>query len=259
MKNFVVGMLIGAGAILPGVSSGVFCVIFGLYEKLLDSVLHFFKNIKKNFLFLLPIVTGALISIFLFSNVLQIAFNNFYIITSYIFMGLILGSIPAIRKQASINNIDFLHILCFSLSFVFSIYLVLIERGNTYSISSFSYYYLIITGFFMSAGIIIPGVSKTAILLIMGVYYSYLNAISTLNFSILFPLGIGLAFGSIFFMYAINFLFAHFKSYTYFLIIGFVFGSCFVIFPGFYPNFEHIIAILAGLICLYFVRRLDKI
>ena len=80
MKNFLVGILIGIGAILPGVSSGVFCVIFGLYEKLLESVLHFFKDIYKNTIFLFPIISGAFVGIFLLSHVLQIAFNRFYII-----------------------------------------------------------------------------------------------------------------------------------------------------------------------------------
>ena len=49
IKNFFIGILIGGGAILPGISSGVLCVIFGIYEKLLDSILNFFKDIKKNF------------------------------------------------------------------------------------------------------------------------------------------------------------------------------------------------------------------
>lgn len=252
-------MLIGAGAILPGVSSGVFLVIFGLYEKIVDSILHFFKNIKKNFLFLFPLVFGALLSIFLFSKVLLIAFEKYYIYTSYAFIGLILGSVPMIRKRAGISKINIIHAMCFILSFVFSIYLIVIEKGNTYNISSFSYSYLIISGFLMSCGIIIPGVSKTAILIMLGVYTSYLNAISTLNFNFLIPIGIGLIFGSLIFMYVIHFLFSHFKSYTYFLILGFVIGSCFVIFPGFTFNLQHLIAILIGFICYYFVKKLDKI
>ena len=111
----------------------------------------------------------------------------------------------------------------------------------------------------MSAGIIIPGVSKTAILMILGIYSNYLTAISTLNFSFLIPMGIGLAFGSVVFMYAINFLFSYFKSYTYFLILGFVIASCFVIFPGFDFNLEHLIAISIGFICYYFVKKINRI
>ena len=252
-------MLIGSGAILPGLSSGVFLVIFGLYEKLVDTILHFFQNIKKNFLFLCPIVLGALIAIFIFSKILLVVFNKFYVYTSFAFIGLILGSVPSIRRQANIVKPNFFHIICFILSFVLSIYLVLIEKGNTFGTSSFSSYYLIFVGFAMSAGIIIPGVSKTAILIMLGVYSSYLTAIATLNFDFLIPIGIGLIGGSIIFMYLINFLFSHFKSYTYFLILGFVIGSCFIIYPGFAFNAESIIGILIAFICFYFVKKLDKI
>ena len=259
MKNFFIGMLIGTGAILPGVSSGVFLVIFGLYEKIIDSILHFFRNIKKNFLFLCPIIFGALLSIFLFSKVLLFVFDKYYIYTSYAFIGLILGSVPAIRKQANIIKPNFFHIMCFILSFLLSIFLIAIEKGNTYNISSFSYSYLILTGFTMSAGIIIPGVSKTAILIMLGIYSSYLTAISTLNFSFLFPIGIGLVFGCIFFMYVINFLFSHFKTYTYFFILGFVVGSCFVIYPGFNFKIKYIVGILFGIGCFYFVKKIDRI
>ena len=69
-KGFLQGILIGAGAILPGISSGVLCVIFGIYENLLNCVLNFFKNIKENFKYLFPIGLGSLIGIVLFGNIL---------------------------------------------------------------------------------------------------------------------------------------------------------------------------------------------
>ena len=72
MKNFftntIKGIAIGAGAILPGISSGVLCVILGIYEKLLDSILNFFKDIRKNTKFLLPIIIGIAIGVLIFSN-----------------------------------------------------------------------------------------------------------------------------------------------------------------------------------------------
>ena len=238
--------------------AGVFCVAFGLYEKLIDSCLHFFKNIKKNTTFLLPIILGVLVSIFLFSNFLQAAFKNFYIITSYAFIGLILGSVPIVFKQAEVSKITFSHIICLILSFVFSIYLIVLEKNAIYSLSSFSNSYLILAGVLMSAGIVIPGVSKTVILMMLGIYSSYLSAISTLNFSILLPLCIGLILGSVIFMFLINFLFSHFKSYTYFLILGFVLGSVLVIFPGFILSSESILGILLAALCFFITYRLGK-
>lgn len=74
--NFLIGILIGCGAILPGVSSGVFCVIFGIYEKLVNSIIYFFKDTRKNFLFLLPLGLGSFIGIVLFRKYYKILFYN---------------------------------------------------------------------------------------------------------------------------------------------------------------------------------------
>lgn len=74
LSNFLIGILIGFGAILPGVSSGVFCVIFGIYEKLVDSILNFFKNLKNNIIFLLPIGLGCFIGTVLFRKYYKIYF-----------------------------------------------------------------------------------------------------------------------------------------------------------------------------------------
>ena len=85
LSNYLKGIAIGAGAILPGISSGVFCVIFGIYEKLLDSILNFFSDIKNNFKFLFPIIIGIGFSIVLFSKVLNYCLYQFPIQTKSIF------------------------------------------------------------------------------------------------------------------------------------------------------------------------------
>ena len=103
----------------------------------------------------------------------------------------------------------------------------------------------------MSAGIIIPGISKTVILMMLGIYPMYLTAISSLNLSFLVPIGIGLLIGGIFFMLIIDFLFNFAKSYTYFGIIGFILASIFVIYPGFSFDIQGIISII--LLIVFFI------
>ena len=99
IKNFFIGILLGVGAILPGISSGVLCVIFGMYDRLINSIFGLFKNFKKNFLFLFPIAFGGIIGVLLFGNILQALFDNFPTQTSFCFIGLILGSIPILVKS----------------------------------------------------------------------------------------------------------------------------------------------------------------
>ena len=103
-KNCLMGIAIGTGAILPGISSGVLCLIFGIYEKLLDSILNFFKDIRKNLKFLFPIILGGFFGVLTFSKILDFFFINYESLTKSIFVGLILGCIPSLIKQANYNN-----------------------------------------------------------------------------------------------------------------------------------------------------------
>lgn len=88
--DFTKGLAIGAGAILPGISSGVICVIFGIYEKLLNAVLNFFKNIKENLKLLLPISLGCVVGIVIFGNIIKCLFLSYPLQTKFAFIGLIL-------------------------------------------------------------------------------------------------------------------------------------------------------------------------
>lgn len=245
----VKGIFIGAGAILPGISSGVLCVAFGIYEKLVDSFIGFFSDVKKNLKFLLPIAIGAVIGVILFGNILKYLFANFSVPAFFLFAGLILGSIPSILKEANVKKVKIHHILALLLTLSFSIYLVAIEHCQSYyAFASTSFISFILAGFAMSAGVIIPGVSSTVILMLLGKYEMYLTAVSTLDFSILIPMGIGLTTGSILLLFIIRFLLNYFKGVTYFAIIGFVLGSI----PVLIPTLPNISSLIIGLLACGF-------
>lgn len=259
--NLFKGIFIGSGAILPGISSGVLCVVIGIYEDLLDRVLNFFKNPIENFKFFLPYVIGGAIGVFLVGKLLLFLFEHYYIATCLSFIGLIIGSIPSIIKQCS-NNIHnkLLHWLLLLLSLTFSLYLIAIERSLCSPLNkAFTTSDLLTSGFFMSAGVVIPGVSSSVILMIMGLYETYLSAISNLNFLILIPMGIGLSFGGYLFLKLINVLFKYFRSYTYYTIVGFTIGSIFILFPAIYFSIETFIGISLFVLCFFISSRLEKL
>ena len=244
-KNCLKGIGIGAGAILPGVSSGILCVIFGIYEKLLDSILNFFKDIKNNFSFLFPIMLGSFIVILLFSNILNSLFYSFPLETKSIFIGLILGSIPSLLRDINKKSGFKLHYLLYSLlAFCIGLFSVFLENNmtfiNTHNISSL---YLFLAGFVMSIGVVVPGVSSTIILMIFGVYSTYLASVSALYLPVLVPMGLGLILGGIIFMKITKYLLENFHVQTFYTIIGFTFGSIFVLLPD-------INSIVSGLICI---------
>ena len=131
--NFILdcikGFFIGAGAILPGISSGVLCVIFGIYETLIDSVLNFFKSPKKYFKFLLPLILGEIIGVILFGNLLKTLFALYPTQTKFAFLGLILGCVPSLFNIANSKKGFRLHYLIYTvISFLLTFILLLLEN-----------------------------------------------------------------------------------------------------------------------------------
>lgn len=247
-----------------GISSGVFCVIFGIYEKLVNSVLNLFQDFKKNFMFLLPIALGGITGVFLVGKMLNFLFASFPIPTSFCFIGLICGSLPILFKQANQKKCFRLHYSIFLLA-AFGVGLLSIRLENVLptliqvDINTTSFFYFVLAGFLMSIGIIVPGVSSTVILMCLGVYSHYLNAVATANLSILFPMGIGVLLGSILFLKIIQFLLDRYYSQTFYAIIGFVLGSIFVLYPGIAFNSQGILSIFLFIISFCIGLAFEKL
>ena len=264
LLDFFKGVAIGAGAILPGISSGVLCVVFGIYETLLNCALNFFKNFKYNFKFLFPICLGAFVGIVLFGNILKYIFYAYPIQTKSIFVGLIIGSIPKLVEETHAKTSFKLHYLaCSLISFGVGIFLVYIENKYSFqnNVNHFSFIYLIFSGFLMSAGVIIPGVSSTLILMLLGVYDGYILSVSSLYVPFLFPLTVGLILGSICCMKLIKLLLDRFHAQTFYSIIGFTIGSIFVLFPRIISINDAIISILCvifGILIVCFPLNTNK-
>ena len=264
LVNFIKGIFIGSAAILPGISSGVICMITGLYEKLLDSILNFFKDVRSNLKFLFPIALGSILGVILFSEIIIYCFNQIPVQIKSCFIGLLLGSLVSLIKKITIEDTSskrFSTYLSFFICFSIGISLILMEKYIQYSTdyiaNEYSTMFLVFAGFAMSLGIVIPGVSSTVILTILGVYSTYLSAISVINVSFLFPMLIGVIIGSIIFMKAIQILLENYHSQTMFGIIGFGLGSIFVLYPGYSVNLISFISIIL-LILGYYIGKSIK-
>ena len=104
MKNIILmlkGMVIGVANIIPGVSGGTLMITLGLYEEIINTISHLFKNFKKNLKFILPIAIGMVISILLLSKVISLCLDKYPFPTTFFFIGLILGGIPLLWRKAS--------------------------------------------------------------------------------------------------------------------------------------------------------------
>ena len=260
--NIIKGIFIGAGAIVPGVSSGVLCVIFGIYEKLLDSVLNFFKDIRHNIKFLFPIALGVGIGVLLFSNILNYLLYEFPIQTKSIFIGLIIGTIPSLIKEVNEKEkFESQNVVYLLIALAIGIITVVLENRMSIvsNIDGMNIMYLVMCGAIMSIGIVVPGVSSTIILMLLGVYSVYLQSVANLYLPVLIPLGIGLILGSIIVMKLTKKLLENYYAKTFYSIIGFTIGSIFVLLPQGMTLIETILCVLCIILGIYMSHIPDVI
>ena len=249
--GFLKGILIGLANIIPGVRGGTIAVILGIFDNLINAINNFWRDIKKNLIFLTPIVSGALFSILFFSSILKFCLREYSLPTNLFFAGLVFGSIPLIYKKAIKNSFKAYHFICATIAALFVIFISNVSINNISEISE-NVSLLLITkiffgGILAAIAMIIPGISGSFILVLLGLYTTIINAISNisqcaLNFSnkillintgaIILSFGLGILLGIIFASRLISALLEKFYTVTYFFILGLVIGSIYGIFAS---------------------------
>lgn len=270
LNLIVKGFLIGLGKIIPGVSGAVLAVIFGLYDKALDAVTHFFDNKKKNFLFLLKTGFGVVLAIVFGSKIVIYFLNNYRFLTMLFFIGLMFGGVPSLLKKVDKKVSNY---ILFVSGVIFMFALSLINIKNNVVISGdniFDIFLLFVGGLVDAFSSIVPGISGTAMLMLMGLYEIIIECLGNLtninavieNLYILIPFSIGMLIGFIAFAKLMSFLFKKYSSKTYSFITGIVLSTFIIllveVFQGKFNYFELIFGIVLA-ICGYFIaKKLDK-
>jgi len=278
--NFINGIIIGAAGIIPGISGAVIAMIFGIYDKLLYSINNFFKDIKSNTIFLFPILSGIAVGFVIFSNVQKTFILHFPNETMLFITGLIAGTVPLLISDAKFAKFKLSYMLVFLLTLGLGIFMASIN-DNEINVSNEiielnfkNIITLMIIGFIMAGSHIIPGISGTVILVMMGFYGIMLNSIANLknilfifspdrNFSevitniiTLLPMGIGLIIGVLFFSWLMNLLLKKYHTLTYCAVLGFVIGSIPSIMPP-HINFWGICFLGLGFFISYNIKNIS--
>ena len=242
-KNILKGMLIGLANIIPGVSGGTLAVSMGLYDKIIHCISHFFSDIVKNLLFLLPILLGMGIAIVASSFGIDFLFETFPLQTNLLFIGLILGSLPAIYKKVKSRSIKVGYLVSALLFFAVVVGMALLNGANAREkvivpgVGEILLLFLI--GVLASATMVVPGVSGSMMLLVLGYYNPILRTIQEFvialvhwdwaamagTFFILIPFGIGVVVGIIVIAKIIEVVFDKFPMYAYWSIMGLLIAS----------------------------------
>ena len=234
--NVLKGVVIGVANAIPGVSGGTMMVIMKVFDRLLGAVTLNLKKLKENFVFLLTIIIGMGIGVILSAKVLNICFENFYVQTQFFFMGVVLGSLPMIYKEATKEKkLEPIHLIPFAIGLGVIIGVTVISMSATNSVitslTPVTFFYLLMISVVAAAAMIMPGLSGSLVLLILGGYQTVINAVDEMNIMVLIPVGIGIILGILLCAKVITLCLKKWQRGTYAVILGLIVGSFYAIWP----------------------------
>jgi len=221
------GFLVGTAKMIPGVSGSVLAISLGLYEKILLAISRFFDNVKKNIRFLLPLGIGILMAIVLTSKIIAYLILNYLTPTLFLFCGLILGGLPTLCRKINFKTLNLSEIVFLLIPFLGVVIPIFI---SDFMIDRTTNNFFVIVGLGMidALATIIPGLSGTALLMMIG-YYSFvvtnIGNPSLNNIYILISFGLGFIINIILLVRTMHYLLENHHKKTYLAIIGFTSSS----------------------------------
>ena len=246
MKNILLvikGFIMGIANIIPGVSGGTLALTLGIYEDFIGAISHFFRNIKKHVKFLLPIFIGILLSVITMSNVISTCFDQYPIPTTLFFMGLVIGGIPMLLKRVK-NTKEKKQVSSYVIALItFSIVMIMAFSEQIFgsglgnvsfsNMAVFDYVILFFVGLIAAATMVIPGVSGSLVLMLLGYYLPIIGVLKELtkfenlgpNLLVAFVFGVGVLVAIVAISKVIEFLLEKFEAKTFFGVIGFILAS----------------------------------
>lgn len=221
VQRLLQGMLIGLGAVLPGISGGVLCVVFGIYKPVMEMLSSPTRYIKVHLPQLFPVFVGAAIGFVGVANLLAFVLDRYPGPSVCLFIGLITGMLPSLWREAGEQGRSRGSYV--SLAAAFAVVLALLCTLQVLSVTitpNFAWY--LFCGFCLALSVIAPGMSFSTLLMPLGLYTPFVDGLGTLNLSVVIPGGIGALLTIIALSKAVQALFDHYYSFAFHAIIGIV-------------------------------------
>ncbi|HCY0006756.1 TPA: DUF368 domain-containing protein [Staphylococcus aureus] len=271
--NILKGFAMGTSDLVPGVSGGTIALLLGIYNQFIASISGIFsRRFWPSFTFLIPIIIGMLLAMGSLSNLFNYLLSQHHIPTMFFFGGLIIGIVPYLLKISNYKtSFTTKHYMMVIAGIAILIVITLMNNGDkhageTLTLSTSLIIKYFIAGMCASSAMLLPGISGSFMLLVFGVYGTVMLAISEvvkLNFAglpILLAVGFGVLAGFIISSKIIQYFLTHHKLMTFALIIGFVVGSLFAVFPGLPTNivmwFVSLVVFIIGFIVSLILGRI---
>ena len=208
------GVLIGVGAVLPGISGGVLCVVFGIYKPVMELLSNPLRNFKTHVPKLLPVIVGMGVGFLGVAKILAFFLETYPDPSVCLFIGLIVGMLPSLFREAGEQGRPKGSWVSMGVAFVFI--LALLISLNLFSVSiapNFGWY--LFCGFCLALSVIAPGMSFSTLLMPLGLYTPFVDGLGNLNFSVIVPAGIGAVITVICLAKAVDALFDRFYPYAF--------------------------------------------
>lgn len=245
IKQILIGVVIGIANIIPGVSGGTMAVSMGVYDKLIHAITHLIKEFKKSMKFLLPIGVGLIVALIGLAKLIEISLTQYPIPTNLFFIGLIVGGLPAVIKRLKdtkkkVNMGNWLAgIIFFAIVVGFALLGQSQAADSSVAFNFINVVKLFFVGMIASATMVIPGVSGSMVLMLMGYYENILESISKFvdgaialdinamleSAGVLIPFGIGVLAGVAIIAKVVEVMFRKYPNYAYCSIIGLIVAS----------------------------------
>lgn len=250
-RNALAGLLIGIGCVLPGVSGGVMAVSFGLYRPMLDAVLGIFHDTRRKLLFLAPLALGGAAGLLLGARCLGTAMRLYEKPMLCLFTGFILGGVPDLLAEAEAGG-RFRRRWLGALAggVLLALPMALLRAQGVERALSLTPLQALAVGLAEGVGTVVPGLSTSFLLMNLGWYQAYLDALAHPQAGVLGLVALGFAASALASMKAVQWLFDHARGYAYYAVLGFLLVSVALVFPGFgsgWTLWMQLAALLAGL------------
>jgi len=230
LARIIKGIVIALGFILPGISGGVLAAILGIYERMIGFLAHPFKDFKENVLYFIPVAIGMLLGIGLFSYPIEYLLENCQVFVLWSFAGAIIGTVPSLLKESTReSDRDKIDLAWFWTTFIIS-GLGLYALNFVVGTLSASFLNFVLAGALLALGVLVPGLSPSNLLLILGLYAPMLTGFKTFDLlGTFFPIGIGAGATLIIFSKLMDYALNNYHSRVYHFIIGIVLSSTLLI------------------------------
>lgn len=228
--RFLEGALIGLGAVLPGISGGVLCVIFGIYRTIMELLSHPVRALKRHWKLLVPVILGGGFGFVVVSKLLGFLLDTYPDPSVCLFVGLIGGMVPSLLREAGQKGRSTASYV--SLAVCFVVVLALLVTLNVVQVQiapSFGWY--LFCGFCIALSVIAPGMSFSTLLMPLGLYTPLVVGIGDFDFGVLVPAGIGALATVILLARAVDSLMTNHYSVAFHGIVGIVVAATIVIVP----------------------------